>query len=152
VELFGIVTTRFTFSSQLNDFLKTFPGDLSLGVKNTLEGSKSLDDIGELMDLITDNRRVLRQMKDGTTQDISEVTRKMAFHLLKMSRVLEEIKFVWKKVQLHKQDQSLKSLQKQYMFVSLNCHAELAILKTANDCCQSKTLYIGVSKRPCYCC
>jgi len=59
---------------------------------------------------------------------------------------------VWKKVQRHQQDESLKSLKKQYQFISLNCHAELAILKTAKDYSVSKTLYIGVSKRPCYCC
>lgn len=138
--------------TQLNDFLTTFPGDLSRGVKNTLEGSKSLDDIRELMNLITDNRRVLKAVKDGSTQDISEATRKMAFHLLKMVRVFEEINFVWKKVQRHQQDESLKSLKKQFQFISLNCHAELAIVKTAKDYSVSKTLYIGVSKRPCYCC
>ena len=76
----------------------------------------------------------------------------MAFHLLKMIRLSEEIKLVWKKVQRHQQDESLKSLKKQIQFISLNCHAELAILKTAKDSSLSKTLYIGVSKRPCYCC
>jgi hypothetical protein len=74
----------------------------------------SLDDIRALMNLTTDNRRVLRAMKDGTTQDISEVTRKMAFHLMKMVRVLEEIKYVWEKVQRHQQDKCLKSLKKQF--------------------------------------
>jgi hypothetical protein len=138
--------------TQLNDFLTTFPGDLSRGVKNTLEGSKSLDDIRALLNLITDNRRVLKAVKDGSTQDISEATIKMAFHLMKMVRVFEEINFVWKKVQRHQQDESLKSLKKQFQLISLNCHAELAIVKTAKDYSVSKTLYIGVSKRPCYCC
>jgi hypothetical protein len=76
----------------------------------------------------------------------------MAFHLMKMVRLFEEINFVWKKVQRHQQDESLKSLKKQFQFISLNCHAELAILKTAKDYSVSKTLYIGVSNRPCYCC
>ena len=56
------------------------------------------------------------------------------------------------KVQRHQQDEALKSLEKQFQFISLNCHAELALLKSAKDNCKSKTLYIGVSKRPCYCC
>jgi hypothetical protein len=112
----------------------------------------SLEDIRALMNLITDNRRVLKAVKDGSTQDISEATIKMAFHLMKMVRVFEEIDFVWKKVQRHQQDESLKSLKKQFQFISLNCHAELAIVKTAKDYSVSKTLYIGVSKRPCYCC
>lgn len=76
----------------------------------------------------------------------------MAYHLMKMVRILEEFNFVWKKVKLHQQDISLKSLAKELQFVSLNCHAELALLKTANHYSVSKTLYIGVSKRPCYCC
>ncbi|XJO75666.1 hypothetical protein BDV3_006308 [Batrachochytrium dendrobatidis] len=112
----------------------------------------TLDDVGALMDLITDNRKVLRAMKDGITQDISKAARKMAVRLLKMIRLSEEIAFVWKKVQRHQQDIYLKSLAPQFQFISLDCHAELAILKTAKDCCKSTTLYIGVSERPCYCC
>jgi hypothetical protein len=112
----------------------------------------SLDDIRKLMNLITENRRVLKAAKDSTTQDISEATRKLAFHLMKMVRLFEEINFVWRKVQRHQQDESLKSLKKTFQFISLNCHAELAILKTAKDYSVSKTLYIGVSTRPCYCC
>lgn len=60
-------------------------------------------------------------------------------------------------IKRHQQDQIFLSLkdQRQFEFISLNCHAELAILKVANDLCderKTKTLYIGVSKRPCYCC
>jgi hypothetical protein len=76
----------------------------------------------------------------------------MAFRLMKMTRVFEEIHFVWKKVQRHQQDKSLKSLKKEFQFLSLNCHAELAIVKTAKDYSVSNTLYVGVSKRACYCC
>ena len=86
-------------------------------------------------------------MKDGTTKDIS-----ISHHLLKMVRVIEEVHFVWKKVLRHQQDESLKSLTRQFQFISLHRHAELAILKTAMDYSVSKTLYIGVLKRPCYCC
>lgn len=109
----------------------------------------SLDDIEELIDLIMDNRKVLCEFKD---EYISEATRKMAYHLMKMVRVLEEVNFVWKNVRRHREDPALKSLTKPFQFISLNCHAELALLKVAKDCCKSKTLYIGVSKRPCYCC
>jgi hypothetical protein len=142
---------------QLEAFTSEYPGELSkavktLSVKNISGDALTLDDIRKLMNLITENRRVLKAVKDGSTQDISEATRKMAFHLMKMVRVFEEINFVWKKVQRHQQDESLKSLKKQFQFISLNCHAELAIVKTAKDYSVSKTLYIGVSKRPCYCC
>lgn len=34
----------------------------------------------------------------------------------------------------------------------MDCHPEIAILKMAVDCLVSNTLYIGISKRPCYCC
>jgi hypothetical protein len=143
--------------AQLRKFTSEYPGELStavktLSVKYISGDALTLDDIWKLTKLITENRRVLKAVKDGSTQDISEATRKMAFHLMKMVRVFEEINFVWKKVQRHQQDGSLKSLKKTFQFISLNCHAELAILKTAKDYSESKTLYIGVSKRPCYCC
>jgi hypothetical protein len=139
--------------AQLDAFTQEYPSPLSQYVENMFHTKNlSMDDIRTLMKLITDNRRILRSMKDGTTQDISESTRKMVYLLMKMVRILEEINFVWKKVKLHQQDISLKSLAKEFQFVSLNCHAELALLKTANDYSVSKTLYIGVSKRPCYCC
>jgi hypothetical protein len=141
----------------VGNFLREHPGELAnairtLSVKNISGDALTLDDIRKLMNLITENRRVLKAVKDGSTQDISEATRKMAFHLMKMVRVFEEINFSWKKIQRHQQDESLKSLKKQFQFISLNCHAELAILKEAKDYSVSKTLYIGVSKRPCYCC
>ncbi|KAJ3254647.1 hypothetical protein HK103_007057 [Boothiomyces macroporosus] len=139
--------------AQLESFSQEFPSQLSNAVGAMFYSKTfSMDNIGALMDLITENRKVLCAMKDGTTQDTSETTRKLAAHLLKMIKLSEEISFIWKKVQSHQQDESLKSLEKQFQFVSLNCHAELALLKTAKDCCKSKTLYIGVSKRPCYCC
>jgi hypothetical protein len=79
-----------------------FPEDLStLIAKLIFKQTLSLDDIRKLMNLITENRRVLKAAKDGSTQDISEATRKMAFHLMKMVRVFEEINFVWKKVQCY---------------------------------------------------
>jgi hypothetical protein len=142
---------------QLEAFTSEYPGELSravktLSVKSFSGDALTLDDIRELLNLITDNRRVLKAAKDGTTEDFSEASRKMAFHLLKMIRLSEEIYFVWKKVQRHQQDEALKSLKKQCQFVSLNCHAELAIVKTAKDYSVSNTVYIGVSKRPCYCC
>ena len=46
----------------------------------------------------------------------------------------------------------LKLLSRSFNFVSFNCHAELSILISAKDCNKFNTLYIGVSKRPCYCC
>ena len=138
--------------AQLEAFTLEFPSQLSQYVE-TLFHSKTfhLDDIREFMNLISENRKVLKAVREGS-QDISEASSKMAFHLLKMIRLSEEIKFVWKKVQRHQQDESLKSLKKQIQFISINCHAELAIVKTAKDSSVSKTLYIGVSKRPCYCC
>lgn len=140
---------------QLEAFTSEYPGELSkvvktLLVKNISGDALTLDDIRKLMNLITENRRVLKAVRGGSTQD--KFRKKMAFHLMKMVRVFEEINFVWKKVQRHQQDESLKSLKKQFQFISLNCHPELAILKTAKDYSVSKTLYIGVSKRPCYCC
>jgi hypothetical protein len=143
--------------AQLRKFTSEYPGELSKAVKTLsfkhISGDAlTLDDIRGLLDLITDNRRVLKAVKDGTTEDFSEASRKMAFHLLKMIRLSEGIYFVWKKVQRHQQDEALKSLKKQFQFISLNCHAELAIVKTAKDYSVSNTVYIGVSKRPCYCC
>jgi hypothetical protein len=133
---------------QLEVFTSEYPGELSKAVKTlsvkTISGDALiLDDIRELMNLITENRRVLKAVKDGSTQDFSEATRKMAFHLLKMIRLSEEINLVLKKVHRHQQDESLKSLKKQFQFISLNCHAELAIVKTAKDYSVSKTLYVG---------
>ncbi|KAI8893660.1 hypothetical protein BC833DRAFT_652731 [Globomyces pollinis-pini] len=108
----------------LDDFIQALPGELAQKVEELMERQRklSLDDMRELINLITDNRRALKAVKDCYTQDISEATRKMSFHLMKMVR-----------------------------FISLNCHADLAIVKTAKDYSVSKTLYIGVSKRP-YCC
>ena len=135
------------------NFIKEFTGDLAKKVEDLMYQRRlSLDDIRELINLISINRRALKAVKDGSAQYYSKESIKMAFHLLKMVRVLEEINFLWKKVQLHQQDNTLLSLEKQFQFISLNCHAELAILKTAKDSSVSKTLYIGVSKRPCYCC
>ncbi|KAJ2990009.1 hypothetical protein HDV02_004654, partial [Globomyces sp. JEL0801] len=138
----------------LDDFIQALPGELAQKVEELMERQRklSLDDMRELINLITDNRRVLKAVKDSSIVGFSETTRKMAFHLMKMVRVFEEINFVLKKVQRHQQDESLKSLKKQFQFISLNCHAELAIVKTAKDYSVSKTLYVGVSKRPCYCC
>jgi hypothetical protein len=139
--------------AQMEAFTQEFPSQLSEAVE-TMFHSKgfSLDDIRQLLNLIVENKKTLRAMKDGTLQGISEPAKKMAYHLCKMDRVGEEIHFVWKKVRRHKEDPILQSISRDFQFVSLGCHAELAILKIANDCCASRTLYIGVSKRPCYCC
>ena len=93
-------------------------------------------------------------MKAGKLDNSTEASTKTAYHLCKMIRIFEDIVFVAKKVKLHQEDQALKSLSKPYQFIENqdNCHAELAILKIASEKCASKTLYIGVSKRPCYCC
>jgi OTT_1508-like deaminase len=112
----------------------------------------SLDDIRSLMNLIEKNNNFLRPIRDGNMEGTSEANKKMAYHLCKITKIVNEIYFVLKKIQRHQQDQSLKSISTPFQFISLGCHAELAILKTAKDCCSSKTLYIGVSKRPCYCC
>ena len=136
-------------------FQDDFAKDLSEAMAKVMFTRKqrlSLDDIRELMNLIMGNQRDLKAMKDGTTKDISEESRRMAFHLLKMIRLSDEINFVWKKVKRHQEDKSLQSLNKEFQFISLACHAELAILKAAKDYSGSNTLYIGVSKRPCYCC
>ena len=91
-------------------------------------------------------------MEAGNLENTTEATKRMAFHLCKMVRIHEDI--VAMKVKLHQADASLKLLSNPFEFIENrnNCHAELAILKTAADRCVSRTLYIGVSKRPCYCC
>ena len=139
--------------AQVEAFSQEFPSKLSQEVE-TMFFTKgiSLNNMRTLMNLIVVNRKVLREMKDGTTEGTSPATRKMTYHLCKMARIGEEIYFVLKKIQRHQQDSSLKSLSVPFQFIALHCHAELAILKTAKDCCASNTLYIGVSKRPCYCC
>ena len=141
------------------DFTKDFPGELAssartLALKLIAGTSLSLDEIRSLMDLIVDDKSNLRAIKGkgDNTKTIPRASQTMAYHLCKMVRILEEIQFVYKKIRRHQQDRSLKSLSSSFEFISLNCHAGLAILKTAKDCCESKTLYIGVSKRPCYCC
>ena len=59
-----------------------------------------------------------------------------------------------KKVKKHQANPSLALLSKPFEFIEnkSNSHAEIAILNAAFDHCASHTLYIGVSKRPCYCC
>lgn len=138
---------------QLEAFAQEFPSQLAQAAEIMFYSKGiSLDDIRSLMNLIVENRKVLDAMKDGTAEGTSEATKKMAYHLCKMDRVGEDIHFVLKKIHRHQQDPSLKSLSTPFQFISLGCHAELAILKTAKDHCASRTLYIGVSKRPCYCC
>lgn len=144
---------------QINAFLLEYPGDLAnkakeLSIKFILENNLTLDDMKSLLNLIQENKKVLGEMKDGTMEGYSKETIKIAYHLCKMVRMGEAVNFVCKKVERHQEDLSLKFLSRSrsYEFISLNCHAELAILKTAMDCCNSRTLYIGVSKRPCYCC
>jgi hypothetical protein len=144
-------------AAQQQAFAAEYPGELASTVKTlaakVISGDAiSLDDIQLLMDLIEDNREELRAMKDGNTTGTSEDAKKMAYHLCKITRIFDEVYFVWKKIRKHQPDPALASLSRHFQFVSLGCHAELAILKTAKDCCASRTLYIGVSKRPCYCC
>ena len=83
-------------------------------------------------------------IKAGNLGNTTEETERMANHLCKMVRIVEEIDFLAKKVKLHQEDASLKLLSKPFEFIENrnNCHAELAILKTAADCCDSRTLYI----------
>ena len=143
--------------AQLEAFGQEFPGELASTVKTLaakiISGDAiSLDDIRPMLNLIVENRKALGAMKDGNTMGTSEAAKKMAYHFCKMDRVRDEILFVWKKIRKHQPDPALASLSRHFQFISLGCHAELAILKTAKDYCTSKTLYIGVSKRPCYCC
>ena len=93
-------------------------------------------------------------MKEGKSENASEATKRMAFHLCKMIRIVEEIDFVSKKIKLHQADKLLKSISKPFQFIENknNCHAEIVMLSIAFSHCASNTLYIGVSKRPCYCC
>jgi hypothetical protein len=140
----------------VDDFLEYFPGELAstvqaLSIKIIADRTLSLDGIRPLMHLIEDNREELRAMKDGT-KGTSEAAKKMVYHLCKINRIFDEIYFVWKKNRKHQPDPALRSLSRHFQFISLGCHAELAILNTAKNCCTSRTLYIGVSKRPCYCC
>ncbi|KAI8900681.1 hypothetical protein BC833DRAFT_581015 [Globomyces pollinis-pini] len=137
---------------QLQEFIAYYPGELSNAIQKLFVKIGQLDDFRTLMNLITDNRKSLCLITEDSTKNVSKETKKVAFHLLKMVRLSKEIHYVWKKVHRHQQDKSLTSLKKQFQFISFNCHAELAILKVAKDSCISKTLYIGVSKRPCYCC
>ncbi|OAJ41898.1 hypothetical protein BDEG_25428 [Batrachochytrium dendrobatidis JEL423] len=142
---------------QLEAFAAEYPGDLSstvktLSVKNISGDALSLDDIRPLLNLIVENRKSLRAMKDDSTMGTSKAAKKRPIICARWIRVGEEIHFVLKKVRKHQPDPALQSLSRHFQFTSLGCHAELAILKTAKDCCASRTLYIGVSKRPCYCC
>jgi hypothetical protein len=138
---------------QLEAFTQEFPSPLSQTVKSMFyRKALSLDDIRLLLNLIEKSRKALGAMKDDTTMGTSKDAKKMAYHLCKMDRVREEIHFVLKKLRKHQPDPALQSLLRDFQFISFDCHAELAILKIAKDCCTSKTLYIGVSKRPCYCC
>ena len=135
-------------ASQLESFVQDYPGELSSLVEELLYKKRlTLNDIKPLLKLIWTKRNDIRLMKSGNT---SKETKQMAFHLYKMIRIFEEINFVMKKVKLHQVNTSLVSLQ--FIENKNNYHSELAILNTAVDHCNSKTLYIGVSKRPCYCC
>jgi hypothetical protein len=140
---------------QIEEFLQKCPGELSSLIETLFFKRRlTLDDIHPLLKLIWENRKVLRLMKAGTMVNTTEETERMAYHLCKMIRIRKEIDFVAKKVKLHHSDASLNLLSIPFEFIENrnNCHAELAILKTAAERCDSKTLYIGVSKRPCYCC
>ncbi|KAI3660582.1 hypothetical protein MP638_000122 [Amoeboaphelidium occidentale] len=108
------------------------------------------EDFSDLLGMIWKNKDILGKLKDSAAA-LKEIKR-VSYHLCKMVRFYEEILFVHKKIKRHRDDPAFKSLSKTFHFVHDNCHAELAILKAAKDCCTSKTLYIGVSKRPCYCC
>ena len=87
-------------------------------------------------------------------ENVNKYTRRAAIRLCKMIRIIEDIDFVLKRIKQHQKDQSLKSLLKPFQFIEnpSECHAEIAILNSAAGQCASKTLYIGLSKRPCYCC
>jgi hypothetical protein len=141
-----------------SEFVKYYPGNLATKVKELMyialfERKLTLDDMCPLLKLIWEERNVLRSIKAGNLENTKETIR-MAYHLCKMIRIHQDINFVAKKVKIHQEDVSLKLLSKSFEFIENrnNCHAELAILKTAADRCDSKTLFIGVSKRPCYCC
>jgi hypothetical protein len=139
----------------VDDFIKDFPGDLANLIEDLMFKRRlSLDDMYPLLKLIWGKRKDLRLMKAGTSANATEETRRMAFHLCKMVRIFEEINFVMKKVKNHQEDASLKSLTKPFHFIENKnkCHAEIALLNTAVEHGASKTLYIGVSKRPCYTC
>lgn len=108
------------------------------------------EDFSQLLNLIWINKKRLVEMRDSSAA--SKESQRLAYHLCKMVRFYEEILFVHKKFKRHQEDPAFKSLSKAFQFVHDDCHAALAILKTAKDRCTSNTLYIGVSKRPCYCC
>ena len=110
-----------------------------------------LDDVYPLLESISNNDDMLKEMKDDAEKDLP-ATRRAAYRLYKIFRVCQDIVFVWNKVKRHQQNPALLHLSREFEFINHDCHAELAILKTAEECCISKTLYIGVSKRPCYCC
>jgi hypothetical protein len=145
--------------AQIESFEAEVPSELKelakkvneLNVKAILDSRASLDeDFKQLLNLIWINKKGVVEMRDSYSA--SNQSKKLAYHLCKMIRFYEEILFVHKKIKRHQEDPAFKSLSKAFQFVHDDCHAELAILKTAKDCCTSKTLYIGVSKRPCYCC
>jgi hypothetical protein len=120
----------------LEDYLAK---DLSETIaKLMLKRKLSLDDIRSLMNLIEKNNNFLRPIRDGNMEGTSEANKKMAYHLCKITRIVNEIYFVLKKIQRHQQDQSLKSISTPFEFISLGCHAELAILKTAKDAVHPK--------------
>jgi hypothetical protein len=136
----------------VDDFIKDCPGELSNLIDELIYKKRlTFDDIRPLLKLIWGKRRELRSIKE---EKMGKATQRVAYHLCKMVRILEEIEYVWKKVKSHQADKSLVSLSKPFQFIEnkYHCHAEIILLKAAVDHCTSKTLYIGVSKRPCYCC
>ena len=146
-------------SSCLREFIEYYPGELASKVKELMyitlfERSLTLDEIHSLMKLIWKNKMELDLMKSVKRDNAKDEAKLMAYHLCKMARMFNEIIYVLRKVERHQKDPSLALLSKSFEFIEnkSNCHAEIALLKTAKDVCKSKTLYIGVSKRPCYCC
>ena len=138
---------------QLEDFRQDFPGELANTIEDVfMNDNVSLDDAKSLIILIKKNKKALYSMKNGQV-NCNKWAKRVAHRVCKMIKIVEEIKFVLKMVKRHQQDKSIKSLTRPFQFISLNCHAELAILKTAKDVgCGSQTLFIGVSRRPCFCC
>lgn len=93
--------------AQLNSFTKKYPGELPAMIKTykkkMIDETLSHDDIKSLVKMVWYQ---LRKIKDDANENTEEDTKRMAFHLCKIIRVLEEIDFVATKIKSHQQDQS----------------------------------------------
>lgn len=132
-------------------FTEAFPGELANKVDQAMDEFND-NDVEILIKLILENTKELRRLMNSW--DLDWKVRETITCLEKIIKFTQEIRLVAKRLKMHSQNQSLQSLSREFQFIENDdhYHAELALLKAATDCCSSDTLFIGLSKRPCYCC